>query len=204
MRCSKCGAELSEDTKFCSYCGNKVEMPSKQETVSEEDIPPIPSDGQMRDSQNQKEPSKSLADKMKEKMCIRDRSKTAETGLEVVEGMQFDRGYISPYMVTDTDKMEAIVDDPYLSLIHIYAVGVQLRVGDLKIHDGVDLHGDVVLGDDGLGRVIEHLLLEAHLFCHALNERGFEVDADLPDLAERAEALHNVGARLLHLSLIHI
>lgn len=71
MRCSKCGAELSEDTKFCSYCGNKVEMPSKQETVSEEDIPPIPSDGQMRDSQNQKEPSKSLADKMKEKISTK-------------------------------------------------------------------------------------------------------------------------------------
>ena len=41
-------------------------------------------------------------------------SKTAETGLEVVEGMQFDRGYISPYMVTDTEKMEAVVDDPYI------------------------------------------------------------------------------------------
>ena len=41
-------------------------------------------------------------------------SKTAETGLEVVEGMQFDRGYISPYMVTDTDKMEAVLDDPYI------------------------------------------------------------------------------------------
>ena len=41
-------------------------------------------------------------------------SKTAETGLDVVEGMQFDRGYISPYMVTDTDKMEAVVDDPYI------------------------------------------------------------------------------------------
>ena len=41
-------------------------------------------------------------------------SKTAETGLEVVEGMQFDRGYISPYMVTDTDKMEAVLDDAFL------------------------------------------------------------------------------------------
>ena len=41
-------------------------------------------------------------------------SKTAETGLEVVEGMQFDRGYISPYMVTDTDKMEAVLDDAYI------------------------------------------------------------------------------------------
>ena len=41
-------------------------------------------------------------------------SKTAETGLEVVEGMQFDRGYISPDMVTDTEKMEAVIDDPYI------------------------------------------------------------------------------------------
>ena len=41
-------------------------------------------------------------------------SKTAESGLEVVEGMQFDRGYISPYMVTDTEKMEAVVDDPFI------------------------------------------------------------------------------------------
>ncbi len=41
-------------------------------------------------------------------------SKTAETYSEVVEGMQFDRGYITPYMVTDTDKMEAIIDDAYI------------------------------------------------------------------------------------------
>lgn len=67
MRCSKCGAELSEDTKFCSYCGNKVEMPPKQETVSEEDFPPISLDEQVQDFQNQKEPPKSLADRMKEK-----------------------------------------------------------------------------------------------------------------------------------------
>jgi chaperonin GroEL len=41
-------------------------------------------------------------------------SKTAETYSEVVEGMQFDRGYISPYMVTDSDKMEAVYDDAYI------------------------------------------------------------------------------------------
>ncbi|MCL2513382.1 MAG: chaperonin GroEL [Oscillospiraceae bacterium] len=41
-------------------------------------------------------------------------SKTAETDCDVVEGMQFDRGYVSPYMVTDSDKMEAVIDDAYI------------------------------------------------------------------------------------------
>lgn len=41
-------------------------------------------------------------------------SKSMATNLSVVEGMQFDRGYISPYLVTDTDKMEAVLDDPYI------------------------------------------------------------------------------------------
>ena len=41
-------------------------------------------------------------------------SKGMQTNLSVVEGMQFDRGYISPYMVTDTDKMEAVMDDPFI------------------------------------------------------------------------------------------
>ena len=43
-------------------------------------------------------------------------SKTAETYSEVVEGMQFDRGYITPYMVTDSEKMEAVLDNPYIFL----------------------------------------------------------------------------------------
>ena len=41
-------------------------------------------------------------------------SKTSNTDLNVVEGMQFDKGYVSPYMVTDTDKMEAVMDNPYI------------------------------------------------------------------------------------------
>ncbi|HET8999499.1 MAG TPA: chaperonin GroEL [bacterium] len=43
-------------------------------------------------------------------------SKGVETTVEVVEGMQFDRGYISPYMITDADKMEAVIEDPYILL----------------------------------------------------------------------------------------
>ena len=52
-------------------------------------------------------------------------SKTAETGLDVVEGMQFDRGYISPYMVTDTDKMEAVLDDAYVLITDKKIVSIQ-------------------------------------------------------------------------------
>ena len=41
-------------------------------------------------------------------------SRTMGTTLEVVEGMVFDRGYISPYMITDTEKMEAVLEEPYI------------------------------------------------------------------------------------------
>ena len=41
-------------------------------------------------------------------------SKTMKTELDLVEGMQFDRGYVSAYMATDMDKMEAVLDDPYI------------------------------------------------------------------------------------------
>src|SRR3990167_8484287 len=43
-------------------------------------------------------------------------SKTTETALEVVEGMQFDRGYLSPYFVTDAERMEAVLEDPFILL----------------------------------------------------------------------------------------
>ncbi len=53
----------------------------------------------------------------KEGVITVEESKTLETALEVVEGMQFDRGYLSPYFVTDPERMEAVLEDPYI-LIH--------------------------------------------------------------------------------------
>ncbi|UCH15567.1 MAG: chaperonin GroEL [Bacteroidales bacterium] len=52
----------------------------------------------------------------KEGVITVEEAKTAETSVEVVEGMQFDRGFISPYFITDTDKMEAVLENPYILL----------------------------------------------------------------------------------------
>ena len=79
----------------------------------------------------------------------------------------------------------------------LHTVGIELGVGDLEVDNGVDLHGDVILRDDGLGRIVEHLLFEADLLGHTLYKRDLEVNADRPDVAERAEPLDNVGSRLL-------
>ena len=45
------------------------------------------------------------------------KAKSAETSLDVVEGMQFDRGYLSPYFVTDSERMEVVLEDPYVILV---------------------------------------------------------------------------------------
>lgn len=70
MKCLKCGVELPEDAKFCLYCGNKIEMPSKQEDMGKEDISHMSSDEPVRASPNQQEVPKSLTDKLKEKASV--------------------------------------------------------------------------------------------------------------------------------------
>ena len=69
-------------------------------------------------SANDEEVGKLISEAMekvsKDGVITIEESKTMETNLNVVEGMQFDRGYLSSYMVTDSDKMEAILDDPYI------------------------------------------------------------------------------------------
>ena len=69
-------------------------------------------------SANNSEVGSLIADAMekvsKDGVITIEESKTSNTELNVVEGMQFDKGYVSPYMVTDTEKMEAIIDNPYI------------------------------------------------------------------------------------------
>ena len=85
-------------------------------------------------------------------------SKTAETGLDVVEGMQFDRGYISPYMVTNTDKMEAVIDDAYLLITDKKIASIQelLPILEPMVKTGKKL---VIIAEDVEGDALATLLL---------------------------------------------
>lgn len=85
-------------------------------------------------------------------------SKTADTVCEVVDGMQFDRGYISPYMVTDTDKMEAVIDDAMLLITDKKISTVQdiLPLLESVLKAGKKL---VIIAEDVEGEALQTILL---------------------------------------------
>ncbi|MBQ7975591.1 MAG: chaperonin GroEL [Clostridia bacterium] len=85
-------------------------------------------------------------------------SKTAETYSEVVEGMQFDRGYISPYMVTDTNKMEAVIDDAYILITDKKISNIQeiLPLLEQLVQAGKKL---VIIAEDVEGEALATLIV---------------------------------------------
>ncbi|MBQ8028968.1 MAG: chaperonin GroEL [Clostridia bacterium] len=102
-------------------------------------------------------------------------SKTAETGKEVVEGMQFDHGYISPYMVTDTEKMEAVIDDAYILITDkkISAIQDVLPLLEQMLQAGKKL---VIVAEDVEGEALATLLvnkLRGTFTCVAVKAPGY-------------------------------
>ena len=102
-------------------------------------------------------------------------SKTAETYSEVVEGMMFDRGYISPYMVTDSEKMEAILDDVYLLITDkkISAVADILPILEQIVQQGKKL---LIIADDLEGEAMATILvnrIRGTFICVAVKAPGF-------------------------------
>ena len=85
-------------------------------------------------------------------------SKTAETYSEVVEGMQFDRGYITPYMVTDTERMEAVLDDAYLLITDkkISVIADILPLLEQIVQSGKKL---VIIAEDVEGEALSTLIV---------------------------------------------
>ena len=102
-------------------------------------------------------------------------SKSADTYCEVVEGMQFDRGYISPYMVTDTDKMEAVIDDALLLITDKKISNIQdiLPLLEQLVQSGKKL---VIIAEDIEGEALSTLLvnkLRGTFTCVAVKAPGF-------------------------------
>ena len=102
-------------------------------------------------------------------------SKTAETYSEVVEGMQFDRGYISPYMVTDTEKMEAVYDNPFILLTDKKIASIQeiLPLLEQIVKTGEKL---VIIAEDIEGEALTTLILNnlrGTFKCAAVKAPGF-------------------------------
>ena len=85
-------------------------------------------------------------------------SKTSNTEVEVVEGMQFDKGYISPYMVTDTEKMEAVIDNPYILITDKKISNIQeiLPLLEALMQQSGKL---VIIADDIEGEALSTLIL---------------------------------------------
>ena len=102
-------------------------------------------------------------------------SKTAETYSEVVEGMQFDRGYITPYMVTDTEKMEAVVDDAYILITDKKISNIQeiLPLLEQIVQSGKKL---IIIAEDVEGEALSTLIvnkLRGTFTCIAVKAPGF-------------------------------
>ncbi|GLC31398.1 chaperonin GroEL [Clostridium omnivorum] len=102
-------------------------------------------------------------------------SKSMGTELDVVEGMQFDRGYVSSYMVTDTEKMEAILDDPYILITDKKISNIQeiLPVLEQIVQQGKKL---LILAEDVEGEALGTLVvnkLRGTFTCVAVKAPGF-------------------------------
>ena len=102
-------------------------------------------------------------------------SKTAETYSEVVEGMQFDRGYITPYMVTDTDKMEAVIDDAYILITDKKISNIQeiLPLLEQIVQQGKKL---LIIAEDIEGEALSTLIvnkLRGTFTCIGVKAPGF-------------------------------
>ena len=102
-------------------------------------------------------------------------SKTAETYSEVVEGMQFDRGYITPYMVTDTDKMEAVIDDAYILITDKKISNIQeiLPILEQIVQQGKKL---LIIAEDIEGEALSTIIvnkLRGTFTCIGVKAPGF-------------------------------
>lgn len=135
-------------------------------------------------------------------------SKTAETYCDVVEGMQFDRGYISPYMVTDHDKMEAVVDDAYILITDKKISSIQeiLTLLEEVVQSGKKL---IIIAEDVEGEALATLAvnnMRGTFTCIAVKAPGFgdrrkEMLSDIAILTGGEVICEDLGFELKNVSI---
>ncbi len=146
----KKGIEMAVDTLV-------DEIKKKAKTVKGDDVAQVATI-----SSSDETIGKLIADAMskvgKDGVITSEESKTMKTELKVVEGMQFDRGYISPYMVTDADKMEAVLKDPYILITDrkISTISDILPILEEVVKQGKEL---VIIAEDLDGEALATLVV---------------------------------------------
>ncbi len=138
-------------------------------------------------------------------------SKTAETYIEVVEGMEFDRGYLSPYMVTDTEKMEAVLEDPYIMIYEKKIAVFQDMVPCLEqvMRSGRPL---LIIAEDIEGEALTNLILNKlrgtlSVVCvkgPGFGDRRKEMLLDVAALTGATLISEDIGMTLADIQLSHL
>jgi chaperonin GroEL len=138
-------------------------------------------------------------------------SKTTETQLEVVEGLQFDRGYISPYFVTDAEKMEAVLDTP---LVLIYDGKLSIMKDLLSLLEQVARAGQplVVIAEEVEGEALATMVvnkIRGTLRCVAVKAPGFgdrrkEMLEDIAVITAGRVLSPELGVKLEHVDLTYL
>ncbi|MGE5396530.1 MAG: chaperonin GroEL, partial [Chitinophagales bacterium] len=135
-------------------------------------------------------------------------SQSVGTSLEVVEGMNFDRGYISPYMITDSDKMEAVLNDPYILITDKKVASIQeiLPVLEKIVQTGKPL---LLIAEDVEGEALPTLVLNklrgtfqcVAVKAPAFGERRKAMLQDIATLTAGQVASEEVGVKLENVTL---
>ena len=144
----------------------------------------------------------------KEGVITVEEAKSMETTLEIVEGMQFDRGYISPYFVTDSEKMEAVLEDPFILL---YEKKVSNMKDLLPLLEGIAKTGKplLIVAEDVEGEALATLVvnkLRGTLKCAAVKAPGFgdrrkAMLEDIGILTDGKAIFEDVGIKLEKMKL---
>ncbi|HNW04236.1 MAG TPA: chaperonin GroEL [Oscillospiraceae bacterium] len=138
-------------------------------------------------------------------------SKTAETYIEIVEGMEFDRGYLTPYMVTDTEKMEAVLEDPYIMVYEKKIAVFQDMVPCLEqvMRSGRPL---LIIAEDIEGEALTNLILNKlrgtlSVVCvkgPGFGDRRKEMLLDISALTGATLISEDIGMTLADIQLSHL